>query len=85
MNSGSCPSGSSLTCKSISTTDSFDNTRDCLTNQETAADLFQKLRASFVSQSSLMKVLIQDLSGLTSETPHAKVELIFSIKLPEIK
>ena len=74
MNSELCPDGSSLTCKNISTTDSFDNTRECLTTPESAADLFQKLRSSFVSQSSLMKNLIQDLSGLTGDTPHAKVE-----------
>ena len=63
-----------MTCLAISTQSSFDKTRDCLRDSDVAFDLFEKLRNSFVSQEALMKNLIQDLSGLTSETPHAKYQ-----------
>lgn len=75
LHANSCPSEGAATCRAVATTSTFDNTRECLSQPDKAAEAFEKLRASFVSQADLMKTLIRNFAGLTSDTAHTKVGL----------
>ena len=73
LNPSMCPKEDSGTCNSISSTSSIDISRDCLEKPDDVLKIFELLRSSYLSQSSLMKTLIQNFSDLTGETPHSKV------------
>lgn len=73
LDQNSCPSESTLTCRAINTTQSFDSTRECLETPNQAHSQFDLLRNSYLSQSSLMDTMIQSLTGSSSDSPLTNV------------
>lgn len=75
LNTQKCDSKSNLKCKDLLSTRTFDKDRDCLSQPLETQEKFDLLRNSFVSQSSLMKKMIETFDDITSDTAHAKVKV----------
>ena len=76
LNSQSCKTDSSITCKEILSNNTFEHERACITDSEKALETFDKLRRSFVSQGTLMKTMIDEIGEITSGTAHNLVSII---------
>lgn len=73
LNTKQCNSQSNLACKDVLSNGTFDHARDCLAEPDQTLEKFDLLRNSYVSQSSLMKKMIEGFDDITSNTAHAKV------------
>ena len=79
LNSQNCTSvQTGNLCKAVSTTDTFDKARDCVTSKQDAQDSFDKMKNYLQGQGIMMSKMILDLAGGQETSPKSNVELTSS-------
>lgn len=71
LNSQNCTSvQTGNLCRSVSTTDTFDKNRDCISSKQEAQDSFDKMKNYLQGQAIMMNKMILDLSGGQETSPR---------------
>ena len=67
LNSQNCTSvQTGFLCRAISTTDTFNKLRDCVTDKEDTQDSFDKMKNYMQGQNIMMEKMIMDLNSSTN-------------------